>query len=427
MKAFVSAGFLPQASGLPFALLLAGVCAVHGAYASARPSLPIGSALGLAARQGAENGPPAQAPAELLRSQIERALGKGDSETARKLVLQLLAVPRLPADILLRTGVSFAEHDLYPEAAQVFGRCAKDFPQLFEGYYNLALAELGLGKYSEALAVLEKAPRTTQSGEVSRAYLRGKIEAALGKNAEAERDLNAAFAAAPREENYALDLGLYYLRTQKYQEGLAVFQKATSSRKDSPFLQLGLGLAQFLGGQSRESIETCRSLLAVQPDFSPARVMLAFDLYIQGSVEEAEKTAAQGLRAPNPFPYLFYLHAVSLIKLQSQDFDIMLNDLAVAARAIPQCSLCYLAMSKIHQRKGVRALATADLEKAVGLDPSFAEAWYRLAMLYEQVGQPQAARQARQRFEALKENKADRETEMLRDVFVKALGGEGSP
>jgi tetratricopeptide (TPR) repeat protein len=363
----------------------------------------------------------------LLGNQIEDALAKGDSNAARKLVPEFLVEPRLPADTLLRTGVSLAEHDLYPEAANVFGRCVKDFPQLFEGYYNLALAELALRKYSEALATLAKAPSSAESGELARTYLRGKIETALGKNAEAERDLAAAFAAAPREENYALDLGLYYIRAQKYHRALAVFQKATSFRKDSPFLQLGLGLAQYLGGQSAESIETCRALLAVQPDFSPARVMMAFALYMQGKIEEAERTAAQGLRGPTPFAYLFYVHAVSLIKLQSQDYGLMLNDRTVAARAIPQCSLCYLAMSKVHQRKGDRRVATADLEIAVGLDPSFAEAWYRLAALYEQTGQPEAARQARQRFEMLKENNADRETEMLRDVFLKSLGGEGSP
>jgi hypothetical protein len=34
---------------------------------------------------------------------------------------------------------------------------------------------------------------------------------------------------------------------------------------------------------------------------------------------------------------------------------------------------------------------------------------------------------ARRRFEACKENKANRETEILRNVFLKVLSGEGSP
>ena len=373
--------------------------------------------------QRAENDQAAASPNAPSAKLIEEALAKGDSEAARKLVPALLVTPRVPADTLLRAGAGLAEHDLYPEAAQVFGRCTKDFSQLFECHYNLALAQLALGQYPAALATIDTAPRTSPSGEVSRTYLRGKIETALGTNAEAERDLSAAFAAAPREENYALDLGLFYLRVQKYQKGLAVFKKATSLGKGSPFLQLGLGFAQFLGGESAESIETCRALLSGQPDFSPARVLLAFGLYTRGRIEEAEKVAAQGLREPHPFPYLFYLHGVSLIKLGSQDPALALGDLTVAAQAIPRCSLCYLAMSKAHERKDDRAAAIGDLEKAVIIDPGFAEAWYRLATLSEQAGKPEEAQQARRRFAALKESKTDRETEMLRDVFVKSLSG----
>ena len=378
----------------------------------------------IAAGDQAAGGRAAQVSPRPLANQIEEALARGDSNTVRKLVPEFLAEPRLPADTLLRTGTGVAEQDLYSEAAKIFERCVRDFPQLFEGYYNLALAELALREFSDALATLAKAPRTTPSGEVARTYLRGKIESAVGKNSEAERDLAAAFAAAPKEENYALDLGLFYLRVQRYQQALAVFQKATSFQRNSPFLQLGLGLGQFLAGQETEAIETCSTLLANQPRFSPARVMMAFALYMQGKIEEAEKTAAQGLRDPNPSAYLLYLDAVCLIKLQSRDYDLMLNDLASAARAIPRCSLCYLALSKVHQRKGDRRIATADLEKATSLDPSLAEAWYRLAALYEQAGKAEAARQARRRFEELKGNKANQETEMLRDVFLKSLGGE---
>ena len=61
------------------------------------------------------------------------------------------------------------------------------------------------------------------------------------------------------------------------------------------------------------------------------------------------------------------------------------------------------------------------------LDSTLAEAWYRLASLYDQEGRHAEAQQARRRFEEPKENKANRETEMLRDVFLKTLGGEGSP
>ena len=399
----------------------------------------------IAPEAGARNGPPrppspqvvageqtegaqtARTPTPTLGGQIEDALAKGNLDTVRMLVPRFLAEPNVSADTLLGTGVNLAQHELFPEAADVFGRCVKDHPALFEGYYNLALAELALRKYSAALAALQKAPLALRSQEVAHTYLRGKIELALGRNPQAEQDLAAAFAAAPQEENYALDLGIAYIRARKYQPAVEVFEKAGSFQKDSPFILLGLSLAQFLGGQNAEAIETCHTVLSLHPDFSPVRVLLAFALTMQGNVDEAAQVAAQGLGDPDPFPYLYYIHAAALLKQQSKDYDLMLKDLAFAERLIPACSLCYVAQSKAHQKMGERDAATADLERAVGLDSTLAEAWYRLASLYDQQGRHAEAQQARSRFEELKENKANRETEMLRDVFLKTLSGAGSP
>jgi len=103
------------------------------------------------------------------------------------------------------------------------------------------------------------------------------------------------------------------------------------------------------------------------------------------------------------------------------------RDLTLAARTIPDCSLCYLALSKVHRRKGDLGTATTDLEKAVGLDPTLAEGWYNLATAYDLTGRHADAKLARQRFEMLKETKANREAEMLRNASLKTLGREGLP
>ena len=339
---------------------------------------------------------------------------------------KFLQEPEITAESLLQIGVNLAQRDLYSEASEVFRRCAKDHPEVFEGYYNLSLAQLALQQPREALATLAKAPHVSPSEEVERTYLRGKIELALEQDAEAERDLSAAFGAAPQQENFGLDLGLCYIRERKYQPAVEVFRKAIGFQKNSPFLRLGLALSQYLGGLNVESIETCRSVLALQPDFSPARVMMAFALYMGKRSDEAARVAAQGLHDARPFPYLYYLHAVSLLRLQSKDYGAIVNDLTLAAHSIPGCSLCYLALSKAHRRNDELGTAMADLQNAVELDPTFAEAWYNLATIYEQAGRHADAQLARRRFEELKENKANRETEMLRDTFLRALGGEGS-
>jgi Tfp pilus assembly protein PilF len=111
-----------------------------------------------------------------------------------------------------------------------------------------------------------------------------------------------------------------------------------------------------------------------------------------------------------------------LLKLDSKQYDQINQDLQLALRAMPTCTLCYVALSKIHQRLGELDLATAELEKAVSLDPSFAEAWYRLASVYERAGRPVEAFRARERCDQLKQDKLDRETDMLQKEFLRTFG-----
>jgi len=361
---------------------------------------------------------------ESLATALAQALARAENQRATELLGQLLERPQLGADLLLRVGIELAQRELYASAARAFTRCAQEHPQVFEAYYNLALAEFAEENFSSALAALDAAPHGSEPQQLARLYLRGKIENALGKTDDAERDLAAAFSGNPRQENYALDLGLFYLRRRAYPHAAEVLERGASFHPPSPYLALGLALAQFLGGHEPQSIETARKLLQVAPDFSAARLLMAFALYMSGKLDEAEKTAAQGLAVRQPPPYLYYLHAALALKRQSKDYDRILAELALAHRGIPACSLCSLAESKAHQAKGDRDKAIADLETALRFDPAFADAWYHLAPLYQRAGRAADAAHARAEFERLKANQENRETELLRGVFLETLGSE---
>ena len=102
---------------------------------------PVPSLRNMAGEQ-AGNEKAAQVPTEPLVSQIGDALAKGDLNAARRLVPKFLQEPEITAESLLQIGVNLAQRDLYSEASEVFRRCAKDHPEVFEGYYNLSLAQL---------------------------------------------------------------------------------------------------------------------------------------------------------------------------------------------------------------------------------------------------------------------------------------------
>jgi tetratricopeptide (TPR) repeat protein len=321
----------------------------------------------------------------------------------------------------MHAGMSFAQQELYSEAAQAFARCARDFPAVFEAHYNLALAYLALQKHEEAWAALEKAPQASSRQRSAQSYMKGKILLATDRLDEAERELSAAFQATPREENYALDLGLLRVRERNQVGAIEVFSQGVSYHPRSAPLLLGLSLAQLLGGQRSESIQSSQRLLKLDPAFGPAQLLLAFTLYHDGQLEEARKTVVTALSKPNPHPYVRYLHAAVLQKLQSTDYETILSELSLASRSIPGCALCYLGEAKVYRAQGKFELAIGALEKAVRLDPSFSEAWYHLSIVYGRAGRKDDASKASAEFSRLKSEKTNRETELLRTLFLQTM------
>jgi tetratricopeptide (TPR) repeat protein len=352
---------------------------------------------------------------------LEKALAEGKEEKAHDLLLQILKRPHLSTDFLLRVGIQFAQLELYEDAAEAFHRCIVEHPTVFEAYYNLALANIAQQRWEAALATLQEAPQRSQAEVLACSYLRGKVEDSQGKTIDAERDLSNAFAGAPQNPSYAMDLGLFYVHERGYTQAATVFEQALRFNSSSPFLLLGLSLSRFLIGQYEQSVVLLQKLLSRQPDFAPAQLLLTYALSTEGKLEDAEKVAHQGLSSPHPSPYLYYLDASVLVKLRSQQYKRIFDELSTAEREMPSCSLCYLTQSKAHQAQGNSAAAITDLETATQIDSSFPEAWYRLAALYRRMGRNEDASRAQDRFQSLKADKEGREIQMLRDNFLQSM------
>ena len=390
------------------------VCATTVACASIRTSAAM-------APRPAQSHQMPESSSDAVVESLERALSEGQAEKAHVLLIQILKRPHLTSDFLLRVGIQFAERERFEEAADAFQRCIQEHPEMFEAYYNLALADIAEQKWEEALATLQHAPQKLRAEVLAYSYLRGKVEDSQGKTKEAEHDLSDAFEGAPQNPTYGMDLGLFYVHEHAYLQAATVFERAAGFNRRSSFLLLGLSLSRFLAGQHDQSIETLRQLLSMQPDFAPAQLLMTFALSAKGRLEDAEKVARQGLNSPHPSPYMYYLDASVLLKLQSQQYKRIFEELRIAQREIPTCSLCYLAESKAHQAQGNFEAAIADLETAIRLDPSFPEAWYRLASLYRRVGRRADAVRAQDQFQKLKTDKEGREIQMLRENFLQAL------
>jgi len=362
-----------------------------------------------------------------LAAAIDRAIAQGHTDQAQHALAELLARPQVELEVLLETGAKLAERELFEPARAVFARGVKDYPRNFEMHYNLALADIALRRFEEASAALEGLRELSKEQRLAREYLKGKIYDATGQAGLAERAYTAAFAGAPEQENYALDLGLFYVRQKLYAKAVETLQAGAKHHPESVYLLLGLGLAQLFGDDPPRAVATCRKILALEPNFGPAQLLLVAGYYMNGENENCVKETAAFIARPGAPPYLYYLHASAMLKLNSKEYAAMLRDLEASNRAIPGCSFCYFALSKVHQEMGDERAAIADLETLVEkVDPQFSQGWYRLTTLYQRAGRQADAARALGKFRAIKTAETDRETEYLRKLFLSAIGGEAN-
>jgi len=90
-----------------------------------------------------------------LVQSLEKDVSEGMSKKAHDLLLQILERPHLGSDVLLRVGIQLAQRELYEEVAEIFHRCIHEHPEVFEAYYNLALADIVQQRWEAGLAILQ--------------------------------------------------------------------------------------------------------------------------------------------------------------------------------------------------------------------------------------------------------------------------------
>ena len=320
---------------------------------------------------------------------------------------------------LMASGVRLAQQERYAEAANVFRRCVREAPNSFEAHYNLALALLALGSFAESRQAMEGVRPQGSSESGARDYILGKIDAAVGNRKRAEQELSAALRASPSEENRAIDYGMILLGEGDYQAAIGTFSHASELHPESAYVQLGLAIAQAFGGQTADAEVGCRRMLAVNPSFAPAVLVMAFAQYMSGAYDAAARTADNGLQLPSPAPYLYYVHAAALQRMNSTSYGRILADLEAAEKSIPSCTLCYFVSSKVHESAGDVPSAIADLNTLVTLiAPDFDQAWYRLGVLYRKQGRAADASLAFARYKASRAASTNLEVELARDFLL---------
>ncbi len=243
-------------------------------------------------------------------------------------------VRRTPAnDGLIQRLALDCNQASFPPLAGNTGQSKNSRARLFNAWANAGGVLYSLGRYSEALAYLDRAQSVFQEN-ASVHLFRALVLQELGRPSEAESEFTASLKLEPSDEAW-FDLGLFYMTERRYEDAARIFGEGAAYSARPHEMWMLLGQAQLQLHQPQDAIV---------------------------SLDKAEQTS--------PF--------------QPDD-----------AFGAPFYSVVATGRAKAYYQLGDVARAVTFQEDAVRLAPSDSRLWSGLADLYDAQGRPTKAAEAR--------------------------------
>ena len=174
--------------------------------------------------------------------------------------------PIVYASAQIGLGVNLAEDGHDAEALEAFIRADAAAPEQVVVSRLLANHYFNLGRYEEALAILNRPTLNTadQSAEVR--FDRGRALERLGRIDEAEAELWAALQLAPDDPVLLNHLGYLWVDSgRRVEQGAEMIARAFAADPRNANVQDSLGWAQYRRGQYDTAVETLEQAVAKQP------------------------------------------------------------------------------------------------------------------------------------------------------------------
>lgn len=251
---------------------------------------------------------------------------------------------------------------------------------------DCATALLAANRVSEARNMLSSFPDSDRSAHAQ--SLLGEADEKEGKFQQAGEHLARAVELEPSEEN-AWQLGYDFLRHWAFDAAITEFQAASAKFPDSKRLKLGLGVALFGDAKYAETIPVFADLLASGPDNAMYAELLG--IACNGPLEVSSPRCAALVdyaQAHSADAYAATYAAASLMKHSDSEpnVDLARKLLERALARDPDLPEAQFEMGVVLQDSSDWKGSIPYLERALKLEPDFAQAHYRLARAYWRTG-----------------------------------------
>jgi tetratricopeptide (TPR) repeat protein len=312
------------------------------------------------------------------------------------------------------------------QALPYLDRAAKLDPGDYDVSFTLALAYRDALNFTRAETII-RALLARENRADSHEVL-GDVLEQEGRIVEAEHHYERAAEIDASEPNlfaWGSELllhGAYPPATEVFQKGHVLFPKSAR-------MLIGLGVASYDGGSPGKGVRQLVDASDLDPSDPDPYLFL-------GKIEDVERSEMPdvlerlkrfvGVQPQNAMAYYYY--AVGLEKAQgdSASSDEVQNLLVRSVELDPHWGDAYLQLGIVYYRRRDFARAASAYEKAIENTRLPAEAHFRLAQVYRQIGKTEEARREIKQFDDIAKERSD-ETERERHKmgqFVYTLRGE---
>ncbi|WP_332653678.1 tetratricopeptide repeat protein [Brevundimonas sp.] len=207
-------------------------------------------------------------PDDTLTLRLAESLAEAHQDAAARAAFARVGVsnPIVYASAQLGLGVSLAEADRPDEALEALIRADAAAPDQIVVSRMLANQYFNLGRYEEALAILNRPTVNTAEQSADVRYDRGRTLERLGRIEEAEAELWTALQMVPDSPVLLNHLGYLWVDSgRRVEQGAEMIARAFAADPRNANVQDSLGWAQYQRGQYETAVQTLEAAVAKQP------------------------------------------------------------------------------------------------------------------------------------------------------------------
>jgi tetratricopeptide (TPR) repeat protein len=346
------------------------------------------------------------AVAALLLSGVCRSESPGGSALTNKNAQSAQKVTSL-----VQQGIDYAHAGNYPLAESAYRRALSIDPHYLPAQINLGLAYFKSIDYESAIPPLEQAVREGVDSDQVHTLLAMSFYA-LHRYEAASRHYEVLFARQPANTMLGYLLAESYMRSHQTDKLPGFLRQLQAAAPDSPVIYMLAGEQYDRLNQTDKAIDEFLKAETAAPQLPMVHFALGYFYWEKHLMDKAAKQfqAEVELKDGEASQAKGYLGDIALNNGEYAEAERMLRE---SLAMDPKVRIAQYDLGVICAEKKDLSEAVEHFKSAIALDPRRADAYYRMAMLYRQLGQDDQRRALLAKVEQL--NKAERAT--VADAF----------